>query len=140
MKRVRELWLAAALLAAGCGQYGYRYKPASQNFLNPIFADYRVTGDRVDILVDTHGRRLQKISILSPQGIETDPTSVDFPQFSGDLIGGTGAGWQDPRYTAPMAQGPTIAHFSKSSVGEGPWNVTMDIYAVGHVEILVGGK
>ncbi len=63
----KVLIMALALWCAGCSQYGYRYQPHPQNPLNHVFADYKVEGGTVDILVDTNGLKLLSIFILKPR-------------------------------------------------------------------------
>ncbi len=129
--------LAALMLAflAGCGsQYGYRYQPHPQVLYTPIFADYRDHGDTVDILVDTNGMRLTHIDIATADGKNIEPTKIDFPVFRSDIMRGT----QEQVYGPELAQGPTIAHFDKSAVGPGPWNVHLKIRAAPYETIRVG--
>jgi hypothetical protein len=74
----------------GCSEYGYRYQPHPQEWSNLVFADYRINGDTIDILVDTNGFRLQQISILKADGTFAKPTSIDYPEFEDQVTQGNG--------------------------------------------------
>jgi len=134
-------WQAVALLGifgimGGCNEYGYRYEPHPQVMYSPIHADYREQGDKVDILVDTDGLRLENIDVMNADGTRVKPMGIDYPAFSSELMRGT----EDEIYGPDLAQGPTVAHFDKSAIGPGPWNVQVNILDVPPETIEVGGK
>jgi hypothetical protein len=43
-----------------------------------------------------------------------------------------------PQYTAPLAQGPTIAHFDAATIGPKPWMVQIKIAGTPSTTITVG--
>src|SRR5271154_3838816 len=122
---LKQLFASLLLLNVfcGCSEYGYRYQPHPQDWSNLVFADYRIDGDTIDILVDTNGFMLQKVSILKADGMFAKPTSIDYPQFEDELLQGNGILIHGPK----LAQGPTIAHFNKAEIGSPPWEVHLDI-------------
>jgi hypothetical protein len=132
----RSVWVCViGLLMASCSsEYGYRYGPHPQDWQNAVYADYRMAGDTVDILVDTNGYRLQTISILKSDGTFVKPTGVDLPQFEDELTQGNGVMIHGPS----LAQGPTVAHFKKSEIGSMPWDVHVAIQGLNPLTIKVG--
>jgi hypothetical protein len=139
LKSLVAVALALAGALGGCNEYHYRYEPVQQPALAPMFADYREHEGILDILVDTHGRRLTAARLQTQEGSTVEPTGIDYPVFQRDLIGGM-AGYKDPRYGADIAQGPTVVHFDLTAAGPGPWRVELDVLGVGRVSIVVGGR
>ena len=135
--RRQVVLLGLVLGLSACNEYHYRFRPAKQPLATPMYADYRVREDRVEILIDTHGRRLLAVGIVGADGREVPAGKIDYPVFKPDLIGGM-SGNEDPRYGQDIAQGPTVARFSKGAVGEMPWRVRMEVEGVGRVEVMVG--
>ena len=119
------------LLLAGCSEYGYRYAAHPQQPVNPIFADDRVHGDTLDVLVDTNGGRLDSVSILSHDGIRVDPQKIDYPTFEAERVRGI----RDEVYGPTLATGPTIAHFDKAALGPPPWNADIKVQGVPPVTV-----
>jgi hypothetical protein len=103
-----------------------------------MYADVREHDEEVEILVDTHGRRLLTGSVVAGNGQTIAAKKVVYPVFQPDLIGGM-SGWDDPRYGADIAEGPTVLHFGRKDIGDRPWRVKLDVMGVGRVEIVVGG-
>jgi hypothetical protein len=133
MKFLGYMLVIGATAWGGCNQYGYRYQPHPQLEFNPIYADYCEQPEQLDILIDTHGRRLDSIEITKADGTVIAPVSIDYPPFKGERIGG-----DSDSYTAEISQGPTVAHFDKSAVGQGPWNVRVQLLGFDPVVIRVG--
>ncbi|HUO08892.1 MAG TPA: hypothetical protein VM008_11365 [Phycisphaerae bacterium] len=130
----KRAWMSlVVLLCASCSEYGYRYKP-EQHSLRPIYADYRVQHDNVDIMVDTNGARLQSIFILKRDTLEAKPKSVDYPKFEDEMMQSGGYMIHGPS----MADGPTIAHFDRQEIGAPPWEVHVSIEGIGQLTIMVG--
>ena len=117
------LMLTLALWCAGCSEYGYRFHPHPQDPLNLVFLDYKIHDDVVDILVDTNGMRLQTIYAVNKATMRVDPKSVTYPPFEDEMMTSGGYLIHGPS----LAQGPTIAHFDKASLGPAPWEVHLDV-------------
>lgn len=127
----------AVLFLVGCNEYGYRYQPHAQMISKPIYADYRVQPKSVDILVDTNGMKLNTVAIAKPDGQIVKPISVDYPVFASQYDPGNEV---TMRSSAEFAQGPTVAHFDKTAIGPGPWDVQVDINAMSSYTIRVGER
>ena len=125
----------AVLFLVGCNQYGYRYQPSAQVITGPIYADYRVGPKSVDILVDTNGLKLDNVAIAKPDGEIVKPTSVDYPAFEHEYEPGDSLNNMSP---GEFAQGPTVAHFDKTAIGPGPWDVHVDINSMSPKSIRIG--
>jgi len=120
----------------GCDQYGYRYKPVGDStFYDPVSADYRETEKTLDVLVDTRGRRLDRIRIARSDGTLVDPTGMDYPPFVSRIIGGTAVPIEGPE----RADGPTVAHFDKKAIGPKPWAVHAEVRGLPAVLFQMGG-
>jgi hypothetical protein len=134
-KRVIPI-LAVLAMLAGCNQYGYRYKPLSaQMFDPPYFADYRQQANTVDLLLDTHGRKLQTIQITNRDGSIVKPIGIDYPAFVARPVGGTATPIAGPE----RADGPTVAHFDKAAIGPQPWTIQAKLEGASPLVFRVGG-
>ena len=64
----RSLLVALALLMLGCAGPSLPYTPAEQPAGATLSAGYRVVGDRLQIEVDTDGRRLEVATVVRADG------------------------------------------------------------------------
>lgn len=130
-------FLGVMFLLVGCGQYKFRYAPTDQpdNF-NPIFADYRVKGNTLEILIDTHGIKLITARITLADGSIVTPQGIDYPAFAPVMIG-VGNSVDNTR-GVDRAQGPTIVRFDKSAVGSAPWKVMVQVAGTKQTYVNVG--
>ena len=134
--RLAPLLLLALIMPGGCQEYGYRYKPiAGQTFYDPLFADYRMHENTVDIFVDTRGRKLEHIRITRPDGGLVVPAGIDYPAFVSEPIGGTEVPIEGP----VRANGPTIAHFDKTVLGPRPWTLQVEVLGLQKAVFRIGG-
>jgi hypothetical protein len=151
--------LAGAVLLAGCGSSGLRYKPEPPGVGAPVSADYTVLVDRVRVEIDTRGTRLEDVQILKPDGTEIRPETIEFPGFrtSGGLGVGIGMGGSTYRGGGvgvgtgvgfgttfpvgdPVADGNTVAYFLLDQVGPAPWRLRAQLSGLGPVFFVIGGS
>ena len=132
--KAQSVVVAGLAFLTGCNQYALRYQPHPQVLASPIFADYRVQPQSVDIVVDTNGMRLEQIAVVEPDGRVIHPTSIDYPPFKSDLVQGVDTPINGPEF----AQGPTVSHFDKSAIGPAPWKIQVAIQTLPEETISVG--
>ena len=153
--------LPGALLAlAGCASASLPYQPDPQPAGARISAAYQLVGDRLRIEIDTDGRRLEEIRILTAGGTAVQALAIDNPPVvsSGSPVGvgigvgggsfggrggigvGTGVSVGVPVGGGSTAiDGHTFAWFALDQAGPAPWRVYMKLAGLPPTVIMVGG-
>ena len=152
--------LGALLALAGCASASLPYQPDPQPAGARISAAYQLVGDRLRIEIDTDGRRLEEIRILTAGGTEVRALAIDNPPVvsSGSPVGvgigvgggsfggrggigvGTGVSVGVPVGGGSTAiDGHTFAWFALDQAGPAPWRVYMKLAGLPPTVIMVGG-
>jgi hypothetical protein len=152
--------LGALLALAGCASASLPYQPDPQPAGARISAAYQLVGDRLRIEIDTDGRRLEEIRILTAGGTEVRALAIDTPPVvsSGSPVGvgigvgggsfggrggigvGTGVSVGIPVGGGSTAiDGHTFAWFALDQAGPAPWRVYMKLAGLPPTVIMVGG-
>lgn len=152
--------LAALLTLAGCARSTLPYQPDPQPGGARISAAYQVVADRLRIEIDTDGRRLEEIRIITAAGAEVRALAIDNPPVvsSGSPVGvgvgvgggsfggrggigvGTGVSVGIPVGGGSAAiEGHTFAWFALDQAGPAPWRVYVKLAGLPPTVILVGG-
>jgi hypothetical protein len=153
--------LPVALLAlAGCASASLPYKPDPQPAGARVSAAYQLVVDRLRIEIDTDGRRLEEVMILTASGTEVRALAIDNPPIvpSGPPVGvgigvgggsfgghggfgvGTGMSVGIPVGGGSTAiDGNTFAWFALDQAGPPPWRVYVKLAGLPPTVILVGG-
>ncbi len=66
--------------------------------------------------------------------MRADPTTISYPKFEDEMVQSGGYMLHGPN----LAQGPTVAHFDKASLGPAPWDVHLEIQGINPMTIPVG--
>ena len=152
--------LGALLALAGCATASLPYQPDPQPAGARISAAYQLVDDRLRIEIDTDGRRLEEIRILTAGGTEVRALAIDNPPVvsSGSPVGvgigvgggsfggrggigvGTGVSVGVPVGGGSTAiDGHTFAWFALDQAGPAPWRVYMKLAGLPPTVIMVGG-
>jgi len=153
--------LGGLLLAlAGCARATLPYQPNPQPDGARISAAYQLVADRLRIEIDTDGRRLEEIRLLTAAGAEVRALAIDNPPVvsSGSPVGvgigvgggsyggrggigvGTGVSVGIPVGGGSTAiEGHTFAWFALDQAGPAPWRVYAKLAGLPPTVILVGG-
>ncbi len=149
----RSLLVALALLMLGCAGPSLPYTPAEQPAGATLSAGYRVVGDRLQIEVDTDGRRLEEATVVRADGTEVRPTAIDVmpgawgggPHIGVGVGGGTwgggigvGTGVSVGVPAGGTSDGNTLVYFPLDRVGAAPWLVRVRVQGVPPALIPVG--
>lgn len=152
----RSLLVALALLTlGGCAGPTLPYTPAAQPAGATLSAGYRIVGDRLQIEVDTDGRRLEEATVVRADGTEVRPTAIDVmpgrwsggPHVGVGVGGGTWGGSGIGVGTGITVGGPvggarvdgnTLVYFPLDRVGVAPWVVRVRVQGVPPALIPVG--
>ena len=129
--------------AGACSSPSLAYKPDMQPKGATLSADYRLLQDRLDVAVETDGRRLEDAYLVLP-GSVLRPSSVSDPVFDRDRIGlgvgipftpvGVGLGPGIP-VGDEKARGETHAYFPADAAGPGPWRLHVKVAGTAPVDI-----
>ena len=152
--------LGALLALAGCASASLPYQPDPQPPGARISAAYQLAGDRLRIEIDTDGRRLEEVRILTAGGAEVRALAIDEAPVvsSGSPVGvgigvgggsfggrsgvgvGTGLSVGIPVGGGSTAiEGHTLAWFALDQAGPAPWRVYVKLAGVPPTVIPVGG-
>jgi hypothetical protein len=152
--------LGALLALAGCARASLPYQPDPQPAGARISAAYQLVVDRLRIEIDTDGRRLEEVRILTASGTEVRPLAIDNPPIvpAGPPVGvgigvgggsfggrggvgvGTGVSVGVPVGGGSTAiDGHTFAWFALDQAGPAPWRVYMKLAGLPPTVIMVGG-
>ncbi|MGN6369885.1 MAG: hypothetical protein ACTHN5_16635 [Phycisphaerae bacterium] len=132
MRKILVLLLSFCCVA--CSEYGYRFRAHPDSSFRQVYADYKVHGDTVDILVDTNGARLQTIYAVKQDTMRADPKSISYPPFSDQMMPSGGYMIHGPSF----ARGPTVAHFAKADLGPAPWELHLAVEGFKPMTVEVG--
>lgn len=157
---IRLLIVAAFAVLAGCAHASLPYTPDQQPEGARVSAAYQILADRLRIEIDTDGRRLEEIRILTAAGAEVRALAIDNPPVvsSGSPVGvgiGVGGGSYGGRGGigvgtgvsvgipvgggATAIEGHTFAWFALDQAGPAPWRVYAKLAGLPPTVILVGG-
>jgi hypothetical protein len=151
----RSLLVVLALLTlGGCAGSTLPYTPATQPAGATLSAGYRVVGDRLQIEVDTDGRRLEEATVVRADGTAVRPTAIDVmpggwaggPHIGVGVGGGTwggggigvGTGVSVGVPAGGTSDGNTLVYFPLDQVGAAPWLVRVRVHGVPPTLIPVG--
>ena len=158
-----KAWMSlvgALLVLAGCASASLPYQPEPQPAGARISAGYQLVADRLRIEIDTDGRPLEEVRILTAEGAEVRAVAIDNPPVvaSGSPVG-VGIGVGGGTYTggsgvgvgsglsigfpigggSTTTGGHTIAWFVLDQAGPAPWRVYLKVAGLPPTVIRVGG-
>jgi hypothetical protein len=152
------LWLCGVLLWAGCATSGLRFVPEGQPSGVPVSADYAVAGDRLRILIDSGGYRVEDAWIIRLDDRMVEPRSIEHPSFrqasdvglgvgvgvaggSGGWSGGGGFGVTFVPGRGVLGAGEadrlTVALFALDEAGPPPWRLRLKVVGTPLVDIVL---
>ena len=137
--------LLPLVLVACTNSAGLRYQPDQQPGAMHVYADYQMLQDRIGVLIDTDGRRLEDVYITKLDGTIVRALSIAYPAFGQSVVVGSGIGVGPIGVGAGVpvgpkrAQGLTTATFAQQAVGPEPWMLTFKVEGAKTVSIKLGG-
>ena len=161
MRRAFPALPLLVLVLAGCSSTvaSLPYKPEVQPVGASISAGYTVVADRLQVEIDTGGRRLERVQIVRPDGALLEAQTIEYrPPTSGGgspvgiglgvgsfgvMGGGVGTGVGVSTGTTVgggggMVGSTTSAWFPLAQAGPGPWRVRIKLQGVTVADVLGG--
>lgn len=142
---IRATLILAVFILAGCQTENLPYAPATQPAGVAIFADYAILRDKMQVMIDTAGLKVESAEIVRQDGAVVSPQTiqhpapmpaVDFGYVGGDYVGGGHrAGTTIGVNSSSTGSLKTVVWFPKRDVGDGPWILRVKLLNFDPVDI-----